>query len=268
MAERPKVLQAFLDQLFDVFMKNYTGKEIRRCTDRVFTALIDHRETGRTNSTRLPVCRYLTPALDKARPTHEALVESFIALEPHLTWTRRAQSDHTASANFIDGHANALIIGPNGYEARDDVWVGVSLLAPNVRYPDHNHGPEEVYLVLSDSKFQHGDEDWFEPGIGGQFYNTPNIRHAMASGDDPLFAIWCLPIGLSEPAASTKFKQFENVRYRGPAWIGTNLRPGDVGAVMEVYEDGYYEVQFDDSNGLSAKVVCSFPEGQLEKMDH
>ncbi len=194
MSERPPVLQAFLDQLFDTFMENYKGAEIRGCTDRVFTALTDYRGPGRNVPARLPVCDHLAPALDRARSTHEALVESFAALEPQLAWTRRPQSDHTASANFADGHANALIIGPNGHEAREDVWVGVSLLAPHVRYPDHNHGPEEVYLVLSKSKFQHGDEDWFEPGIGGQFYNTPNIRHAMASDDDPLFAIWCLPV--------------------------------------------------------------------------
>ncbi len=263
---RPPELQDFLDQLFDVFMENYTGPEIRRCTDRVFTALTDCRAQGPTVPARLPVCDHLAPALDRARSTHEALVRSFKALEPNLTWTRRAKSDHTASANFIDGHANAMIVGPNGYEERDDVWVGVSLLAPHVRYPDHNHGPEEVYLVLSNSKFQHGEEDWFEPGIGGQFHNTPNIRHAMASGDEPLFAIWCLPTEQSEPVASAQFRQFESVRYRGPVWLRVGLRPGDVGAIMEVYEGGFYEVQFDNPD-LSEKVVFSFSGRQLEKLD-
>ena len=267
MAERPQILQNFLDQLFDVFMGNYTGHEVRRCTDRVFTALTDYRgDAGRNIPARLPACDHLSPALHRARSTYEGLVKSFIALEPNLTWTRRSQSDHTASANFVDGHANALIIGPNGYEVRDDVWVGVSLLAPHVRYPDHNHGPEEVYLVLSNSRFQHGDEDWFDPGIGGQFHNTPNIRHAMASGDEPLFAIWCLPLGHGETITNAKFKQFENVRYRGPTWLSVDLRPGDLGAIMEVYEDGYYEVQFDNADALSAKVVHSFPERQLEKV--
>ncbi|MGE4251469.1 MAG: dimethylsulfonioproprionate lyase family protein, partial [Parvibaculaceae bacterium] len=104
----------------------------------------------------------------------------------------RPSADHTASPNFTDGHANAMIVGPNGYEPRTDVWVGVSLLAPRVRYPDHDHAPEEVYLVLSQGRFRQGEADWFEPGIGGSFYNTPNVKHAMASGDAPLFAVWCL----------------------------------------------------------------------------
>jgi hypothetical protein len=65
-------------------------------------------------------------------------------------------------------------------------------MAPHVRYPDHNHPPEEVYLVLSPGWFQHGDSSWSEPGIGGTFHNVPNIKHAMASGDAPLLALWCL----------------------------------------------------------------------------
>lgn len=192
--ERPPVLQAFLDQLLDALQRD-PAPGAGRCIDRVFTALTEYRGPGRNTPGRLPACAHLKPALDKARATHAALVESFALLEPHLTWTKRAQSHPSANANFLDGHANALVVGLNAFEARDDIWIGVSLLAPHVRYPDHNHAPEEVYLALSEGKFQHGDEDWVEPGIGGKFYNTPNIRHAMASHDEPFFAIWCLPIG-------------------------------------------------------------------------
>lgn len=194
MDKRPPVLQGFLDQLFGALKGGQDLPEARRCIDRVFTALADYGDPGHNAPARLPACVHLKPALDKAATTHAALAASFAALEPQLTWTRRPKWDHTASANFVDSHANALIVGPNGVEERDDVWVGVSLLAPHVRYPDHNHAPEEVYLLLSDGKFQHGEDDWFEPGIGGKFYNTPNIRHAMASGNEPFFAIWCLPV--------------------------------------------------------------------------
>lgn len=198
MDKRPRVLQGFLDQLFDALQHNRApGSE--RCVERVFTALADYRGPGKNIPGRLPACVHLKPVLENARPRHAALADRFAALERQLTWTRRPKWDHTANANFVDGHANALIVGPNAIEERDDVWVGVSLLAPHVRYPDHNHPPEETYLVLSKGKFQHGEEDWVEPGIGGQFYNTPNIRHAMASGDEPFLAIWCLPVSERAP---------------------------------------------------------------------
>ena len=46
--------------------------------------------------------------------------------------------------------------------------------------------------MLSDGEFRQGDADWFTPGIGGSFYNTPLITHAMRSGAPPLFAFWAL----------------------------------------------------------------------------
>ena len=49
-----------------------------------------------------------------------------------------------------------------------------------------------VYLVLSDGEFRQGDADWFTPGVGGSFYNTPFITHAMRSAHTPLFAFWAL----------------------------------------------------------------------------
>jgi quercetin dioxygenase-like cupin family protein len=88
-----------------------------------------------------------------------------------------------------------MIVGPGGLESRDDVWVGASVMAPHVRYPDHQHLPEEVYLVMSPGEFRQGDAPWFEPGVGGTFYNPPNIVHAMRSGESPLLAIWCLWVG-------------------------------------------------------------------------
>jgi hypothetical protein len=85
-----------------------------------------------------------------------------------------------------------MIVGPAGLEHRTDAWLGVSLLAPHVRYPDHNHGPEETYLVASEGEFRQLDNEWFSPGRAGSFFNPPNIKHAMRSGDRPLLAFWAL----------------------------------------------------------------------------
>lgn len=104
----------------------------------------------------------------------------------------KIKSRPPASSNFRDGHANAMILGPGGLEDRNDLWLGVTLMAPHVRYPDHDHPPEETYLVLSHGEFKQADKDWFSPGIGGSFYNPPGIKHAMRSLDRPLLAFWAL----------------------------------------------------------------------------
>ena len=46
--------------------------------------------------------------------------------------------------------------------------------------------------MLSPGRWRHGASSWFEPGVGGVVHNTPDIVHAMRSGEEPLLAIWCL----------------------------------------------------------------------------
>ncbi len=195
MTARSRDLQELIDLSHAAFDAAVTEPASRRSINAIFTALKQPAAERAGEGTRLPVYDHLGPALDiagRTRPDLKPLAEAFRTVAPRLDWGRRATWDDTASANFPDGHANAMIAGPRGLEHRTDAWLGVSLLAPNVRYPDHTHAPEETYLVLCESEFRHGDSDWFVPGVGGSFYNVPNIRHAMRSLDAPLFAFWAL----------------------------------------------------------------------------
>ena len=111
-----------------------------------------------------------------------------------LQWQRRNNVPPDGTS-FHDGHANALVVGPGGLEKRDDVWLGMSLLAPHVRYPDHHHSPEEVYVSLAGGSWWNTNMDWTTPGRGGLIYNEPNVLHAMRTDSQPLLAIWCLWVG-------------------------------------------------------------------------
>jgi quercetin dioxygenase-like cupin family protein len=163
--------------------------------DRIFTALqVPSAQPGRIGSARLAVCRHLETALEPAHlqpgPVGE-LADAFAAIESRLTWMARTDAA-TQGEQFLHGHANAVIVGPEGLEARNDVRIGVSLMAPHTRYPDHHHPPEEVYLVLSGGEWRQGNDPWHEPGIGGLVYNPPNVVHAMRSAERPLLALWFL----------------------------------------------------------------------------
>ena len=205
MTRRDPLLQDFLTSLAAAFRTPEVGPQATTAIGRINDALRSPGPAGSSTAKRLPVCRHLTEAAATASAGSEPvarLAAAFMALAPSLAWAPRAASGPFASENWAEGHANATIVGPKGLEDRNDLAIGASLLAPCVRYPDHSHAPEEVYLVLSPGRFQHGDSDWFEPGIGGTLHNPPHIRHAMASDDAPLLAIWCLWIGQS---AATPF---------------------------------------------------------------
>ena len=147
---------------------------------------------------RLPACAHLLPAIDLLRrsaPDLAPLADALQALAPQMTWRQKSTDDPV----FARGHANSDIVGAdaNALEQRADVRLGLSLMAPDLTYPDHDHPPEEVYIALSDSDWRQNANPWHAPGIGGIVYNPRNIVHAMRSRSSPLLAIWCLPIDAS-----------------------------------------------------------------------
>jgi quercetin dioxygenase-like cupin family protein len=123
-----------------------------------------------------------------------ALADAFDAIEPFLNWQIRPGAE-AVGETFLQGHANAAIIGEEGLEIRSDVRVGVSLMAPHTQYPDHQHPPEEIYIALSGGQWRQANAPWREPGTGGLVYNPPNIVHAMRARERPLLALWFLWIG-------------------------------------------------------------------------
>jgi quercetin dioxygenase-like cupin family protein len=87
-----------------------------------------------------------------------------------------------------------VILGPDGLEERSDLYVGVTVMAPGVLYPDHDHAPAEVYLPLSAGAWWNAEMPWTDPGHGGFIYNPPGILHAMRAGPAPFLALWFLPL--------------------------------------------------------------------------
>ena len=193
---RDQNLQHFVSVLDKaIFHRLAAGSPERDLARRIFDALQKPGEPGRrADQASLPAQQYLPQALGTARrgPADLAAVaDAFEALAPQLNWYQRKGSG-SAGQIFADGHANASIVGTEGFERRTDVQVGVSLLAPNIQYVDHHHPPAEVYLVLSPGAWRQEQHPWHEPGLGGIVYNTPDIVHSMKSGNHPLFAVWCL----------------------------------------------------------------------------
>jgi quercetin dioxygenase-like cupin family protein len=136
---------------------------------------------------RLPVCRHLSAACTSTKPN---FAEAFGALEPQLAWRIRAM--HNASPDFAHGHASARVLNPNGLEQRGGLVAGFSLVAPGITYPEHNHPPEEIYLVLSSGEWWQAGGAWQAYGPGGIVHNPPGIKHAMRGMSVPLLAIWFL----------------------------------------------------------------------------
>lgn len=196
---RSSELETFFNATADALAAANLPDAARRVADRIVDAGRTPSDATFPEPCELPVCTYLEAAFDHARAhgsTAATLADALRALAPRLCWSRRPRGENDDAA-FQSCHANAVVIGEHGLEAREDILIGVSLLAPDTRYPDHRHPPEEIYTVLSPGEWKHNDGPWHTPGVGGFVHNPPNIIHAMRSGDSPLLAVWCLMIEAS-----------------------------------------------------------------------
>ena len=195
---RPEALARVLDAARDFLAARVeAGTPPGDAARRIFDALAGPAGVIAPGDTppRPPAHRYLSAALENARAAAEVapIADAFAALEPELTWVWRPDSE-AHGKTFHDGHANTWLVGPTGLERRSDVLVGASLLAPGIRYIDHRHPPEEIYIVMSGGEWFREDRGWHVPDIGGVVHNPSDAVHAMRAGPDPLLALWLLPV--------------------------------------------------------------------------
>jgi hypothetical protein len=190
--DRSPELSAFL-QASAAALRSACGGRALQAAETVMARWQAKVGSAGADAARLPVCGWIGPALGSVAPERAALGLAFAEIEQSLAWKRRATADENDQP-FWNGHANAVILGPGGLESRDDLWVGATVMAPGVRYADHDHPPEEVYLSLTPGEWWNAAMDWTDPGPTGFIYNPPGIAHAMRSGPGPFLALWYLPL--------------------------------------------------------------------------
>ena len=189
-----KVIEIFIDRVMNAInsgLDTLNNENLK--SPKLFLALkTQSQQNDMIEPQQLPVLDLLPKAIQTASsgpPYVKELVLSLMPILPELRWYKRLGN---YPANFMQGHANAFIIGQEGLEKRGDVTVGITLVAPNIQYPDHSHPPEEIYIALSDGGWRQGNSSWNSPGLGGLVYNPGNITHSMRAGSNPLLAVWCL----------------------------------------------------------------------------
>lgn len=117
------------------------------------------------------------------------LADCLRSLENGLDWYRGSTGKY-ASVNFEEGHAHAVLAGPNGIEERSDVLLGISLMAPYTRFPDHVQELPTVVFPLSEGEFRSGSGEWFQSAVGSALYYSAGRQFAMRCTRNPLLLLW------------------------------------------------------------------------------
>ena len=191
---RPLEIQNFLDAISAVFTARTLPCPSSINTAKKIIAALEVVDTKNSASAivEIPTLIFLDKAITMAEecvsPISD-LARTLATLAPQLPWYCRQAPEFN---DFMNGHANAEIVGPRGLEVRSDISVGVTLLAPGIQYPDHNHKPDEIYIILSNGEWRQEDQPWHSLRCGGYVFNPSYITHAIRAGEQPLLAVWCL----------------------------------------------------------------------------
>ena len=83
------------------------------------------------------------------------------------------------------------IVGPSCLIDREDFRLGLFLLPENIVYPNHQHSPDEVYIVLAGSGEWSLNRGTFENKTVGNIIDIPSMTiHAMRTSATPALMLW------------------------------------------------------------------------------
>jgi len=140
----------------------------------------------------LPVCRFwdrMTAA--KAAGAHP-LLGDLAELGPALGWVQNPNYVAAPpSPDFLGNYGYAVLAGPGGLMASEELALGVLMLGPGIHYPTHRHPAVEIYVPLAgEAEWQKGEEPWRTEPPGAVIRHESMMPHATRTLAEPLLAAY------------------------------------------------------------------------------
>lgn len=172
---------------------------LRRCQLRL--------ETLASSSTTMPraagAAAALKAALDNATPIdYTPVTVPVLASSDAVADTPLARECVELKESFVwapsfrmtDEGTTAALMTVNQLFDLGDVLCGFMYLDANEPYPEHEHEPQELYMILSGrASWLHGGNEVYEDIESDSIiYNHPFDRHGVRAGAAPLLAMYVL----------------------------------------------------------------------------
>lgn len=173
------------------FERRQTGFDaVARELANVLTQLraVDYRD-GLLEAKTHPVAQYLAAEKPQKSRSVADVLAAFRPLADALPW-RYSYTPRSDNPGLENRMAWAELVGPEAPFHSDHVCLGLTVIGPHVRYPEHAHPAVEVYYVLS------GSARWTAKGItktqppGAYILHPSNVVHVMETADEPLIAAY------------------------------------------------------------------------------
>jgi len=133
-----------------------------------------------------PVVPTHVSVVDQMTTNGPPLRDDLLALTSTLPWAPSPRVDDGGTGVALLDFGECLDLGT--------LTVGAMAVGPDNAYPEHDHPPLEMYLVLGGTAWwRHGGaDDYVERRAGDLVINHPNDRHGVRTGEDALLAVYVL----------------------------------------------------------------------------
>jgi hypothetical protein len=192
---RPESLQRVIDAMGN-FLLSSSAATMARFEGAAVVHLLQKRGSvpsrakGANTSLLRKECEQAIERLASTSDDGHLLADGLIDLLDDIDWYR-GRSGPYASANFERDHAHAILAGPGGIEERSDLRIGLTVMGPYTRFPDHEQTDPRVVVALSEGEFQSDGSCWFREQVGSSLFYPPGRQFAMRCTASPLLILWC-----------------------------------------------------------------------------
>ncbi|KQV31498.1 hypothetical protein ASC97_19205 [Rhizobium sp. Root1203] len=191
---RPISLQFMVNAMCSAMLAPDTPLMPMRVAAQVFEKLIRQGQVALGEGSQTPDSQRILDIalgnLDRQKGVFGELSRNLRMLAGHLVWAQ-GRSGPFASRNFESSHAHAVIVGPGGIEERTDVRIGLTIMAPYTRFPDHTQYQARAFLSLSPLEFCRESESWTKAGFGAVCYSGAGELVGIRCTTKPLLLLWC-----------------------------------------------------------------------------
>ncbi|QRM57886.1 dimethylsulfonioproprionate lyase family protein [Sinorhizobium sp. BG8] len=190
---RPHALQTLITTVFTTLLSSGSPVMARLVAGQAYARLESCGRSGGLPAdivSDLPYWGRALQNLKKIKGDLGSLAALLEQLGPHLS-RRIGAGGPYASVNFSASHAHATVAGPGGLEERADVQVGLTVMAPYCRFPDHKHPRRRLMLFLSNAEVSLNDGEWEKKRVGGVQLVDAGEKFAIRCTAEPMLAVWC-----------------------------------------------------------------------------
>ena len=166
------------------------GEDLSELRDFCPSALPDKESYLRFDPVARPMLNHIGTCRSQTSPAFQPLVNAIIDRAPQFHWIRSYKSEHGVDADFLERYAYINLVSPAGPFVSDDTRITIAFWGAGLIYPEHWHGPEELYAVVAGSaRFRATGRAPRDVGVGDFVHHESNQLHATDMILGPLLAV-------------------------------------------------------------------------------